>query len=145
MTPRLLGIDYGTKRIGLAIADLDSIEARPYLTLRRASDGIAEIERLLEIVERERVTELVVGLPLKMDGSEDAWTLEVRAWAAGIEMALDLPVTMRDERLSSWSAEQRLEAWRPTSHEKRERRRAAIDREAAAVILGDELLARRRR
>ena len=85
----------------------------------------------------------MVGLPINMSGVEGDWAKEVRAWGGRLGLALNLPVSFRDERLSSFSAEEHLGLRRPHTRRKRERQRAQIDAEAAAIILQDELIARR--
>lgn len=145
---RLLGVDLGERRIGLAVGDPAVGLARPLATIRRSRDAAADAERLRHIVVEQGVSELVVGLPLDMSGEEGAQALRTRAWVDAVEPILGLPVSLRDERLSSETAERRLgpaprgRAGGPPGPTRREARRARIDREAAAVILQDELDAR---
>jgi putative Holliday junction resolvase len=146
----ILGIDLGSRRIGVALADEGDLTARPLSTILRGADEPAgELTALAELATRHGVTELVVGLPLEARGSEGAMAAEARAWARRAGAALGLPVTLRDERLSSSVAESRLgpmprgRAGGPPSRTQRQRYRARVDREAAAVILQDELDARR--
>ncbi|HSG85445.1 MAG TPA: Holliday junction resolvase RuvX [Candidatus Limnocylindrales bacterium] len=145
---RLLGVDLGERRIGLAVGDPAVGLARPLATIRRSRDAAADAERLRHIVVEQGVSELVVGLPLDMSGDEGAQALRTRAWVDAVEPILGLPVSLRDERLSSETAERRLgpaprgRAGGPPGPTRREARRARIDREAAAVILQDELDAR---
>jgi putative holliday junction resolvase len=142
---RLLGVDLGDRRIGLAIADGDRTPARPLATIRRGRDLDADVVALGGVVTREAVTELVVGLPLHAHGDEGAQAASARAWAEAIASALRLPVTMRDERLSSDRAEGRVGPMKrgrsggPPTASQREAYRSRIDREAAAIILQDEL------
>jgi putative holliday junction resolvase len=147
---RLLGIDLGTRRIGLAVAELAADGAtriRPLATLSRASidRDRAAIER---VVLEQRVDEIVVGLPLNMDGSEGTMAAAARAWAAAVLEPLALAVSWRDERLTSERAETRLRAPRrgraggPPSSAQRSAHRQALDREAAAAILQAEIDAR---
>jgi putative pre-16S rRNA nuclease len=148
---RLLGIDLGERRIGLAIADAGGLSARPLTTIPRGRDSAMDAATLGRIVESNGVTELVVGLPLEAAGAEGPMAAGARAWAAEIGAALGLPLALRDERLSSHLAEQRLgpmprgRSGGPPSKTQRERYRARVDREAAAIILQDELEARRSR
>lgn len=102
------------------------------------------MEALASIVAAERVCELVVGLPLSVSGAENEWSREVRHWALGIGLALGLPVVLRDERLTSWEAERGLHLPRPRTARMREAVRGRIDREAAAIILTDEMRSRDR-
>jgi putative Holliday junction resolvase len=146
---RVLGVDLGAKRIGLAVADAGIGIARPLSTLGRGATLRADAEAIGRVCREQAVTELVVGLPLEARGNEGAMAAAAREWAAAVSDALALPVTMRDERLSSFEAEQRLGRMKrgrsggPPSRTQRNAFRARIDREAASVILQDELDARR--
>lgn len=142
----LLGIDLGSRRIGIAIAEAGALSARPLATIARTG---AELAALAELARRHGATELVVGLPLEAHGAEGPMAVAARAWAAEAGKALGLAVSLRDERLSSSLAESRIgsmprgRSGGPPSSTQRERYRARVDREAAAVILQDELDARR--
>jgi putative Holliday junction resolvase len=146
---RVLGVDLGARRIGLAIAEGPIGIARPLATIHRAAtldDDAAALER---VCREHVVTELVVGLPIEASGVEGPMARGAREWAAAVGARLGMPVTMRDERLSSFEAEGRLgrmprgRSGGPPSRTQRNAYRARIDREAAAVILQDELDARR--
>jgi len=147
----LLGIDLGERRVGLAIADADGLSARPLTTIARGADLDADAASLGQIVAANGVVELVVGLPLNANGDRGPMAVAAEAWAAGIAARLGLAVSLRDERLSSHVAEGRLgpmprgRSGGPPSRSQRERYRARVDREAATVILQDELEARRAR
>lgn len=151
MTETLLGIDLGAVRIGLAIAEADGLSARPLITVPRGRDLDADVSALEQIVASNGVVGLVVGLPLNANGDEGPMAEAARAWATEISGRLSLPVSMRDERLSSHVAESRIgpmprgRSGGPPSRSQRERYRARVDREAASVILQDELEARRAR
>lgn len=151
MTATLLGIDLGDKRIGLAIADADGLSARPLLTVPRGRDLDADAAALGPVVASHGVIGLVVGLPLNANGDEGPMAVAARTWAADVGTRLGLPVSLRDERLSSHIAESRIgpmprgRSGGPPSRTQRERYRARVDREAATVILQDELEARRAR
>jgi putative Holliday junction resolvase len=150
----ILGIDLGTRRIGVAIAEADALSARPLVTIARTGSELAAIA---ELARRHDATELVVGLPLEArrepgggaGNEEGRMASAARAWAEAAGQVLGLPVSLRDERLSSSLAEARLgpmprgRSGGPPSPTQRERYRARVDREAAAVILQDELDARR--
>jgi putative Holliday junction resolvase len=148
VTGRLLGVDLGTRRIGLAVADAAVGIARPLATIARGMTPDDDAAALLRVCEEQRVDEMVVGLPLDASGAEGTMAAAARAWAAAIGPAVRRPVTLRDERLSSFEAEQRLgpmprgRSGGPPSRTRRNAHRARIDREAAAVILQDELDAR---
>lgn len=144
---RLLGIDLGERRIGLAIA-LDGGRARPFSTIRRAKSTVADAAALANVIAAQGIDAVVVGLPIEASGIEGPQAARTREWAAAIEDHLGLPVQFRDERLSSFLAESRLGPMKrgrsggPPTRTQREAYRAKVDREAAAIILQDELDAR---
>ena len=150
---RLLGIDLGERRIGLALAEvgeMDGSPARPLATIRRGASLDADAAALRAVIDVDGVDELVVGLPLEASGSDGPQAILTRRWAAAMEERLGLPVTFRDERLTSHLAETRLGPMKrgrsggPPSKTQRDAYRARVDREAAAIILQDELDARAR-
>ena len=144
---RWLGIDLGEKRVGLALADGDAADAisRPLMTLRRGRDLAADAGSLQAVIEREGVDELVVGLPLEASGDEGPQAALTRTWGEAVAVSVGLPVAFRDERLTSHLAEARLGPMKrgrsggPPSRTQRDAYRARVDREAAAIILQDEL------
>lgn len=144
---RLLGIDLGERRIGLALADRDG-SARPLATIRRARRIAGDVAALTRIIDEQGVDEIVVGLPLEASGADGPQARLTRTWADAVAETLGLPMSYRDERLTSHLAEQRLgpmphgrSGGPPTAHQ-RDAYRARVDREAAAIILQDELDAR---
>jgi len=145
---RLLGVDLGERRIGLAIADGDGGRAVPIATIRRAKSPEADAAALVDIARERDVGEVVVGLPLEASGHEGPQARLTRAWIETVKPRIGLPVTLRDERLTSYLAEQRVGPMKrgrsggPPSPSQRQAYRARIDREAAAIILQDELDAR---
>jgi putative holliday junction resolvase len=147
---RLLGIDLGERRIGVAIADGEGVPARPHSTLRRAATVDRDAANLRALIVANGIDEVVIGLPLEQAGGEGAQAATTRAWATAIGERIDTPLIFRDERLSSHVAESRLGPMKrgrsggPPSKTQRDAHRARIDREAAAVILQDELDARAR-
>jgi putative Holliday junction resolvase len=142
---RLLGIDLGARRIGLALADDDGSAAQPLATLRRGRNDAADAAALLAVIEARAIDELVVGLPLEAAGTEGPQATLTRTWAAIMATLLGIPVGFRDERLSSHLAETRLGPMKrgrsggPPSKTQRDAYRSRVDREAAAIILQDEL------
>ena len=144
---RILGIDLGDRRIGLAIADPDG-PAMALMTLKRASTPALDGEALARVVAEQRATEIVVGLPLHASGAEGTQSELTRDWVAAAQPLVGLPVVFRDERLTSHLAEQRLGPMKrgrsggPPTRSQREAYRSRVDREAAAIILQDELDAR---
>jgi putative Holliday junction resolvase len=145
---RLLGIDLGARRIGLAIAEGDGAPAQAHSTVRRTASVDRDAAALAVVVASNRIDELVVGLPFDMSGSEGPQAIATRTWATAIAQRLGIPVTLRDERLTSHVAEGRLGPMKrgrsggPPSRVQRDAYRARVDREAAAIILQDELDAR---
>ena len=138
----ILAIDYGQRRIGLALSDALGLTSRPLATLERTNRR-NDLRRLGEIVRQHQVRRIVVGHPLHLDGSASEMAAEAARFAARIGKQLRLPVELVDERLSSWEAEQILATPRGASGKGRDtaRRRGggAVDRVAAAVILRDYL------
>lgn len=145
---RLLGIDLGERRIGLALADLDGSAARSLATIRRAPSLDRDVAALRTIVNRYGIDALVVGLPLEASGAEGTQSGLTRTWATAVAERLAIPLTLRDERLTSHLAETRLGPMKrgrsggPPSKTQRDAYRARVDREAASIILQDELDAR---
>jgi len=137
---RIVGLDVGTRRIGVAISDATGTLARPVGVLRPAGleadaprVAATEIARLRS--EEDGVSALVVGLPCRLDGSANDMTARVRAFAEALGRLTGLPVMLQDERLSSREAESRLAVtikdWRA--------RKTRLDAAAAAIILQDYL------
>jgi putative holliday junction resolvase len=140
---RVVGIDLGERRIGLAISDPTATIARPLKTIDRGSSDADAVERLRaavsELSDEEPVGRIVIGLPTRLDGSDNLQTPRVRKMVALLTAQLAIPVVLQDERLSSHEAEERLAVrekdWR--------KRKARLDAAAAAVILQDYLDAHR--
>ena len=130
---RLLGLDLGSKTIGLAISDGDRKLASPLETLRR-SKFTADAEALLRILEERRVGGLILGLPVNMDGSEGPRAQSTRQFARNLTdlAGLTLPIAFWDERLST-AAVQRLLI--EEADMTRKRRAEVVDKMAAAYIL----------
>lgn len=127
----LLGLDPGSKTIGLAASDPLRLIATPVETLRRGKRLGPVLDRLFEICERRDVVGLVVGMPLNMDGSSGPRAQSARALARNILERRDMALAFQDERLSTSQAERAmLEA-----DLSRARRAESIDASAAAVIL----------
>ena len=147
---RILGVDLGSKRVGLAVAEVGIGIARPLATVNRGATLDDDVVILERVCREQAVTELVVGLPIEAKGDEGTMAAAARTWATAVAERLSLPVTMRDERLSSFEAERRLgrmprgRSGGAPSRTQRNAYRARIDREAASVILQDELDARSR-
>ncbi len=131
---RILAVDLGTKRIGTAISDELGISVRPVETIRRSSveKDIARLKSLAVELEAEAV---VVGLPLRMDGTIGDAARDVLRFVERLRLQLDRAVHTQDERLTSYEAEQ-IMIERGFS---REQRRARSDEFAAMIILQDYL------
>ncbi len=130
-TKRYLGVDYGTKRVGLATGDDEVRLAAPLTTLEVDPEEL--VEALVHICHKEAVDHIIMGLPRGLESQDTAQTVKVRNLAIKLESALGLPITLQDEALTSEVARERLvNAGQPTD-------RGAIDREAAAIILQDYL------
>jgi putative Holliday junction resolvase len=144
---RLLGIDLGERRIGVAIADGPGVGARPLTTLRRGRHVGVDADAVLALITTHGITEIVVGLPIDAAGHEGPQAVLTRSWVEDIRTRLgdEIAITLHDERLSSHVAESRVGPMKrgrsggPPSRKQRDDHRARIDREAAAVILQDAL------
>jgi putative Holliday junction resolvase len=100
-----LAIDFGEKRTGLAVCDRDETIASPLGVVQGQSNIV---ESILTVVREERIEGIVVGLPLNMDDSEGGQAKRVRAFTQTLSRHLTLPIYLQDERLSSFSAEEKL-------------------------------------
>jgi putative Holliday junction resolvase len=146
---RLLAVDLGERRIGIAVGDTDGGFAAPLTTLRRGASVDDDAVAIARIAAEQGAAELIVGLPLHANGDEGTQAEVTRAWLAAVAPQINVPATLRDERLTSHLAEQRLGPMKrgrsggPPTRTQRDDYRARIDREAAAIILQDELDARR--
>jgi putative Holliday junction resolvase len=141
----ILAIDYGKKRLGLALSDELGVTSRPHATWKRVNRR-RDLARLRELVRQQRVRRIVVGLPLHLDGSPSEMSEEAKSFAARVEKALGLPVEMMDERLSSWEARQTLAVANSSERARRapfgrteSRKQTPLDEIAAAIILQDYL------
>ncbi|CAI8216900.1 MAG: Putative pre-16S rRNA nuclease [Alphaproteobacteria bacterium] len=130
---RLLGLDLGSKTIGLALGDSDHKIATPYDTIRRKKFGL-DAAALGDIIKTENIGGLVMGLPLNMDGSEGSRVQATRAFLRNLENLPDFPVVsvlLWDERLSTAAVERTL----LEADTSRVKRAEVIDKMAAAFIL----------
>ncbi len=128
---RLLGLDVGSKTVGLALSDLSRTVATPFEVLRRTRFA-ADAERLARIVAEHDVGGLVIGLPLNMDGTEGPRCQSVRQFAANLLETMELPMALWDERLSTAAVERMLIREADMT---RQRRAQVVDKAAAAYIL----------
>ena len=127
---RCMGIDYGLARVGLAISDPSRTIASPSKTVA-TEDALMHVKSL--VVERG-ITEIVVGVPLHMDGSMSEMGEEVLSFVSQLGAIVDIPVVTRDERLSTVEAERALNAVESAAR-RRKRPKGRVDSAAAAIIL----------
>ena len=126
----LIGIDLGTKTIGVAVSDPDRKLAAGVETIAR-KNFTADAKRLLQLAAERRAVGFVLGLPINMDGSEGPRAQSTRAFARNLAKLTELPIALWDERLSTAAVEREL----ITADASRARRAAVIDQQAAAYIL----------
>src|SRR5579863_10102643 len=127
---RLLGLDVGTKTIGMALSDTTLLVATPFDTIRRKRFR-EDAARLVAEIERHRVGGIVVGLPISLDGSEGPRAQGVRQFARNLLEPVDLPLAFWDERLSTAAVERGM----IEGDLSRKRRAEIIDKVTAAYIL----------
>jgi putative holliday junction resolvase len=132
---RIMAIDYGRKRFGLALSDELGFTSQPLTTLQRTNRR-DDLRRIRLLARENNVRHIVVGLPLRLDGSAGEMADEVKRFATRLTKELGLPVEMFDERLTSWEAN---ETQMITN--RREASEAHRDDIAAAIILRDYLAA----
>lgn len=135
-----MGVDYGTRRVGLALSDPTGTLATPLTTLVRRRGKRAPIGGILELARKHEVERFVVGLPLHPQEGENSWTAEAREFGGRLRDRSGLPVHFIDESYSSAEAEARIR-FIGAKRAKREEK-ARIDAGAAAIILQDWLDAR---
>jgi putative holliday junction resolvase len=127
---KLMGLDLGTKTIGVAISDSLRMAASPIETIKRTK-FTADAERLLALIDKNNVTGIVMGLPLNMDGSEGPRAHSARAFVRNLKQKTDLPVVFWDERMSTMAVTRTmLEA-----DLSRAKRAEVVDKLAASYIL----------
>jgi putative holliday junction resolvase len=147
---QILALDYGRSKFGLALANLEAGIAAPFATMPRINRN-EDMKRLRELVRDEQVRKIVVGLPLRLDGSAGDMAEEVTRFAKRVQKQLGVPVELLDERLTSWEAERILEEelGRRIQHQETHRGRRktsrtsetkySVDAVAAMVILREYL------
>ena len=136
----MLGIDYGARRIGLALSDATATLASPWRLMQRPPSEAETLRVMIKEIENlakddDGLEAVVVGWPRRLDGSPNDQTKIVETFARALEAKIAVPVVLQDERLSSREAESRL-AVRESDWRKR---KARLDAAAAAVILQDYL------
>ena len=131
---RILALDYGEKRVGLAISDIMKIIAKPFKTILNNSDNNL-INKLKEVIVEKSIEKIVVGLPKTMTNQESKQTKTVKKFVENLKTSIDIPVITYDERLTSIEAKRSLISQGiKTGHNK-----GAVDMTAAAIFLQNYL------
>ncbi len=130
---RTLGIDFGERRVGLAVSDPTGTIAQPLPTLQRRKGKRPPVAQLARLAAEHDVTTIVLGLPLSLAGDESEWTAQVRAFGAALASRTGIPVTYVDERLTSARAERAVRSIGLPKHRRQEKER--VDAASAILIL----------
>ena len=138
---RALGIDPGTKRIGIAVSDLSGTIASPLTVLQRSKSRRHDLSELARIARDEEADVIVVGLPINLDGSQSASSKAATKLAEHLATVVDVPVEMHDERLTTVTAERSMLDAGLDAVQRRQR----VDKVAAAIMLQSWLDARAHR
>ena len=136
MIQTILAFDYGTRRIGVAVGETLTASARPLLTVQNQQEP--DWDAIASLVTEWQPTVFVLGLPCHADGSDNAITKQVRAFAEQLQNRYQLPLHFIDETLTSHHAEQRQAEWgtqRPRTARQAKRASAQLDAVAAQIIL----------
>jgi len=136
---RILALDVGTRRIGIAVTDPLGHSAQGLPTLLRISRR-KDLEHIAGIIQQLEIKELVVGLPLRMGGEASAQTERVKKFVEAMKEVFALPIHLHDERLTSWEARAMLSSQKLDRHEMKGR----VDKIAACLILQSFLEARKK-
>lgn len=133
---RVMALDYGAKAIGVAISDELRLTVRPLTTIRRKRQSRNQIiQQIQKLIEEYEITELIVGLPLRMDGTIGEAAERVNVFTTELQKAIYIPVRSQDERLSSREAEEEMREMGFDRHQRKEK----SDEYAAVIILRDYL------
>lgn len=134
MEERVLAIDYGTKRIGLALSDPLKIFAYPYLTV---SNDDKLFPTLANLIKEQGISEIVVGYPLKENGEKSSSTLEVEKFVDELKKRISTNIVFRDERYTSELAKQNI--LQSVTKKKKRQDKGLVDRNAACIFLQEYL------
>lgn len=139
---RILGIDYGERRIGIALSDPTATIAQPLTVLVRRAGKRPPVQAIADLVAEHEATHIIVGLPLTLAGDESDWTREVREFGRKLADRTGTGVSFADERMTSVQAERAVRSLglRRNQREQKER----IDAAAAVIILQSHLDSRKR-
>lgn len=129
-TGKLLGLDLGTRTIGVAVSDGMRYSATPLETIRRVK-FTQDAARLIELIAENQIVGIVLGLPLNMDGSEGPRVQSTRAFARNLATRIDIPIAFWDERLSTSAVTRTL----IEADVRRDKRAQVVDKLAASYIL----------
>jgi putative Holliday junction resolvase len=135
---RVMGLDIGAKRIGIAISDPKKVTARPLTLLKRGEKG-EEIEEIIRFIKEYEVEKIVIGLPVSLNGKLGPQAKLIVDYANELKSRIDLPIKLWDERLTTAFAEKSL----IMAKVKRSKRERMTDQVAAALILQNYLDAKR--
>jgi putative Holliday junction resolvase len=138
---RFLGVDYGERRVGLALSDPTGMIAQPLPTLKRRRGKRPPVAPVARLAEENDVVGIVLGLPLTPEGDESDWTREVREFGDRLADRTGLPVAYQDERMTSVRAERAVRSLGLRKEQREEKER--IDAAAAVLILQAYLDTRR--
>jgi len=131
---RVLGIDYGSKRIGLALSDPTNILASPLPTIPNDNKAI---EKILDIINKNDVSEIVIGYPLNMNGTKSKICDEVDKFISKLSSRTDKRIIKRDERLTSYIAQQQI--LESVKSKKKRQDKSLLDQFSARIILQEYL------
>ena len=133
MKERIMGLDYGSKTIGVAISDALGLTAQPLETIERSGENKLRrsLARLAEIVREKDIKKIVVGLPINMDGRSGERAALTLEFVEKLKLRVDIPIVMQDERLTTVEADEILDE----SGVKKQDRKQFIDQIAAGIIL----------
>lgn len=135
--PRILAVDFGARRVGVAISDPSATIAQPLTVFTRRAGKRPPVQAIANLITEHEVAHIVVGLPLTLAGDENDWTREVREFGDKLAARAGVGVTFADERMSSVAAER---AVRSLGLKKTEReQKSRIDAAAAILILQSHL------
>ncbi|HEX6308271.1 MAG TPA: Holliday junction resolvase RuvX [Longimicrobiales bacterium] len=130
---RVLGIDFGERRIGISISDPSGTIAQPLTVLTRRAGKRAPLQTIADLVARHAVEHIVIGLPLTLEGDENEWTREVRVFGEKLRQRTGTGVSFADERMTSVAAERAVRALGLRKREREQKER--VDAAAAVLIL----------
>ena len=130
---RVLGIDFGERRVGLALSDPSATIAQPLPTLLRRAGKRPPVAAIAQVIEQNDVDRVVIGLPLNLNGDETEWTAAVRQFGEKLSQRAGIPIHYLDERMTSVQAERAVRGSGLKKSEREQKQR--IDAAAAVLLL----------